>query len=403
MNYILADEPTRPILRPFTLTKPIAELRIGIRTIREKWEHYLGAKTSTATHDYLQAKYPLVLQEVNAFIDSAVIPSQYIADQVKALQVGEQLWDADERMVIAICLTKAEAAQFMPNPVDYVVSSSDTTVKKIAADEPVFELENTWDLFQQNGKALLLDFEALTAGRQSAKLHESNTIIGDNIFVEEGAKVTAAILNSETGPIYIGKNAEIMEGSMVRGPFAMCESAVLKLGAKVYGPTTIGPHSKVGGEVNNVVIMGYSNKGHDGFVGNSVIGEWCNLGADTNTSNLKNNYGEVRVWDYSEQTMVNSGAQFVGLSMGDHSKCSINTMFNTGTVVGVCANIFGGDFPPKFIPSYSWGGANGMETYNLDKAFEVAERVMERRSIPLTANDKAILTAVFEMTARHRS
>src|SRR5690606_24924204 len=247
------------------------------------------------------------------------------------------------------------------------------------------------------------DFELLTDGRRSQPIPATNNIInGQNIFIEEGAKLEFVTLNASFGPIYIGKDAEIMEGSIIRGPFALCEHATVKLGAKIYGPTTVGPHSKVGGEVNNSVIFGYSNKGHDGFMGNSVLGEWCNLGADTNNSNLKNNYAEVRLWDYNTESFARTGLQFCGLMMGDHSKCGINTMFNTGTVVGVSANIFGSGFPRNFIPSYSWGGAAGMTTFKTDKAFEVAREVMKRRNLEFTEQDEKIMEHVFEITAKYR-
>ena len=264
-------------------------------------------------------------------------------------------------------------------------------------------LENIWELFSKNGEALEADFNLITAGRKSLALSATNQVIGtENIFVEEGAKVECAILNASTGPIYIGKDSEIMEGSIVRGPFALCDHSMLKLGAKIYGPTTVGPHSRVGGEVNNSVIFGYSNKGHDGFLGNSVLGEWCNIGADSNNSNLKNNYAEVKLWNYEKERFVSTGLTFCGLIMGDHSKCGINTMFNTGTVVGVNANIFGSGFPRNFVPSFSWGGAAGFTTYKLKDAFEVASRVFERRHCAFDETEQRILTHVFELTEKYR-
>ena len=256
----------------------------------------------------------------------------------------------------------------------------------------VLKIENVWDIFSKNGEALKADFDLLTKGRKSQVISKSNTIVGKRnlVFLEKGAKAEAAIFNTNSGPIYIGKNAEVMEGSVVRGPFALCDDSTLKLACKVYGPTTIGPHSNVGGEVNNSVIFGFSNKEHDGFLGNSVIGEWCNLGADTTNSNLKNNYGEVKIFSYESNGTKNTGLQFCGLIMGDHSKCGINTMFNTGTVVGVGANIFGGGFPPTHIPSFVWGGAEGFDTYRLEKLFETANRVYARRHLTLEAAEKKI-------------
>ena len=271
--------------------------------------------------------------------------------------------------------------------------------QEIQYKDELLHIEFPWDIFSKNDVVLKQDFEDLTQGKRSQQLSETNTVIGDPslIFLEEGAKAEAAIFNTNNGPIFLAKESEVMEASVIRGPFALCEGASLKLSTKIYGATTVGPHSKVGGEVNNSVIQGYSNKGHDGFLGNSVIGEWCNLGADTNNSNLKNNYSLVSVYNYKKKDYINSGLQFLGLIMGDHSKCGINTMFNTGTVVGVFANIFGGDFPPKYIPSFSWGGAQGFTSYQLDKAFEVALRVMERRGLDLDDKNKEILRQIYLM------
>lgn len=396
MNYILFDDTVNPRLRPFTFTKPAANLRIGILTIREKWEHRLDARTSSAAHDYLNLKFPCVIAEDNVFINGTVLPSESLVAQVKSLEFGQQLMHGDT--LIAFRTSKEAGLQFSTKPGESLI----TDVPKLECEETPMIIENTWDFFQKNDEALRQDFDLITAGRESAQVSDTNTLIGDQIFIEEGVKMECAVLNSTSGPIYIGKNAEVMEGTVVRGGLAMCEGAVLKLSSKVYGPTTIGPYSKVGGEVNNVVIMGYSNKGHDGFMGNSVIGEWCNLGADTNTSNLKNNYSNVRVWSYSDNDYVDTKNQFVGLTMGDHSKCGINTMFNTGTVVGVNANVFGGGFPFKFIPSYSWCAITEFKTYKLDKAFEVARSVCARRNVEFTEQDEAIMTRVFEMTASLR-
>ena len=268
------------------------------------------------------------------------------------------------------------------------------------SEDKIFRVNRMWDIFTKNGQAIEEDFERLTKGRRSAKVSSSNTLLGKKIFIEAGVKMECAILNSTSGPIYIGKNAEIMEGAILKGPIAIGEESTVKAGAKIYGPTTIGQHSKVGGEISNSVIFGYSNKGHDGFLGNSVIGEWCNLGADTNNSNLKNNYSSVKLWDYSEGDQVDTGLTFCGLMMGDHSKCGINTMFNTGTVVGVSANIYGGDFPPKFVPSFSWGGAEGFTTYEFEKACETAERVFERRHMKFDKVEKKILAEVFSLETK---
>ena len=264
-------------------------------------------------------------------------------------------------------------------------------------------ISNLWDIFSYNDVELALDFEMLTKNRVSQKANSTNQILGEeNLFIENGAELNCAIINAKTGPVYIGKDSVVMEGTVIRGPFALCDSSQTKLGAKIYGPTTVGPYSKVGGELNNVVIFGYSNKGHDGFLGNAVLGEWCNIGADTNTSNLKNNYAEVRLWNYATGSFAHTGLQFCGLIMGDHSKCGINTMFNTGTVVGVSANVFGAGFPRNFIPSFSWGGAQGQSTFQTKKAFDVAHKVMERRGIVFDDKDRAILTKVFELSEDFR-
>jgi UDP-N-acetylglucosamine diphosphorylase/glucosamine-1-phosphate N-acetyltransferase len=284
-----------------------------------------------------------------------------------------------------------------------VVVDDFSQFKSIEFKKDTTKVEHTWDLFKLNGIAIQQDFELLTKDRDSESLSGTVNVFGDHpVFIEHGAKLEYVTLNTSNGPIYIGKNAEVMEGSLIRGPFALCENANVKLGAKIYGPTTVGPHSKVGGEVNNSILMGYSNKGHDGFLGNSVLGEWCNIGADSNTSNLKNNYAEVRLWDYQTEGFAKTGLQFCGLMMGDHSKCGINTMFNTGTVVGVSANIFGSGFPRNFVPSFSWGGSKGFVTYKTNKAYEVAEKVMERRGQTLTEQDKGILDHVYELSSKFR-
>lgn len=388
MNYILFDGETRNRLLPFTFTRPVADVRIGILSIREKWEKWLNSTTSTITEDYLTEKWPMVEMEENIMVNAAFLPTAELVEQVKNLQAGEAIFHEED--VVA----------FFARENEDVVFEECTPVE---LEGKPFRIAHTWDIFRMNGEAIQADFDLLTQDRKSQPLSSTNQIIaGENIFLEEGAKVECAILNASAGPIYIGANAEIMEGSIVRGPLALCEHATLKLGAKIYGPTTVGPHSKVGGEVNNSVIFGYSNKGHDGFLGNSVLGEWCNIGADSNTSNLKNNYAEVRLWDYASEGFARTGLQFCGLMMADHSKCGINTMFNTGTVVGVSANIFGAGFPRNFIPSFSWGGSGGMTTYKTAKAFEVAEKVMARRDIEFSEEDKAILEHVFEETAQWR-
>lgn len=385
MNYILFDS-NRDNLLPLTFTRPVCDLRVGILTIREKWERYLKSKTSTLTEEYLSAKYPLQVARQNILINGAVGPNKNLVKEISTLKPGEALFSEDT--LIALASDRA-----------------DITAWKTRKETKYFSLyiEHPWDIFQKNGTAIEADFHLLTSGKKSQKISKSNQVQNaKNIFLEKGAKVECAFLNAVSGPIYIGKDAEVMEGSMVRGPFALGDHSQLKMGAKIYGPTTIGPESKVGGEVNNSVIWGFTNKAHDGFLGNSVIGEWCNLGADSNNSNLKNNYAHVKLWSYKTDKFENTGLTFCGLIMGDHSKCGINTMFNTGTVVGVSANIFGAGFPRNFIADFSWGGAAGVTTYKLNDVFGTAERVLERRHKKLTDADKLILQRVFEMTEKYR-
>lgn len=387
MNIVLFDGIGHKNLLPLTFTRPVAHLRVGILTIEEKWNHYLNQSCNIRTKDYLQVKFKSADDVQDLGINATVLPTFDLAETIQDLKDNQ------------ILMKKGQVIAIKPMP------KADANLEKELKGALVLEydlevnfINRPWDIFLQNGLEIEKDFSLLTEGKISAELHESNTLIGDeeHIFIEEGAQIYASTLNTLEGPIYIGKDAEIMEGSMIRGSFALCENATVKMGAKIYGPTTIGPHSKVGGEIGNAVIIGYSNKGHDGYLGNSVLGEWCNLGADTNTSNLKNNYSEVKVWSYNENDYIESGQQFCGLIMGDHSKSSINTMFNTGTVVGVCANVFDSGFPPKHIPSFSWGGKESLTDFRLDKAFEISEKVMARRKIEFTDADKSIMTFIKE-------
>ena len=390
MNYILFDGETRNSLLPFTYTRPVAEIRIGILTLREKWEKHLGLTTTTITEEYLEAKYPMVEMEENIMINASFLPTKELVAQIKNLKANEAIFKGDD--VIAFFTTDSQ------EEINF------EAYQQYDFDEELLQVKNTWDIFSMNNKAIQQDFDLLTEARTSQPIPAGVQAVNpENIFIEEGAKLTFATLNATDGPIYIGENAEIMEGVVVRGALAMCENSVLKLGAKVYGATTIGPFCKVGGEVNNSVLFGYSSKGHDGFLGNSVIGEWCNLGADTNNSNLKNNYAAVKLWDYNTGRFAKTGLQFCGLMMGDHSKCGINTMFNTGTVIGVSVNIFGSGFPRNFVPSFSWGGASGFTEYKTNKVFEVAKVVMQRRGITFDVKDQAILEHVFAATSSYRN
>ena len=389
MNYILFDGNVRNALLPFTFTRPVADIRVGILTIREKWEKYLGSTTTTLTEEYLSDKFPMVEMENNVMINASFCPNPVLAEMVKNLEPNQVIYKDDE--VVAFY------TQDTQDEVDF------ETYETIDFTEDCLTIENTWEIFAKNDAAIREDFDLITENRMSLPIPRSvNCINPENIFIEEGAKLEYVTLNASTGPIYIGKDSEIMEGSVIRGPFALCEHAQVKLATKVYGATTVGPHSRIGGEVNNSVLFGYSNKGHDGFLGNSVLGEWCNIGADSNNSNLKNNYEEVKLWSYETEGFAKTGLQFCGLMMGDHSKCGINTMFNTGTVIGVSTNIFGSGFPRNFVPSFSWGGASGFSTYITKKAFETARIVMSRRGIEFDDKESAILEHVFEESKKWR-
>lgn len=391
MNVILFDqEQSWKNLLPLTYTRPISEIRIGILTIKQKWDLELNTTCSYFTKSFLTKKFPIKEKADSLFINGSLCPTPSLTEALKKLKPEQALIKNNELLALV-----GEAKNL----------KAFNDFEKIEYKSDILTVTNVWDIFQKNGEALRSDFELLTKNKKSQPISNTVTIIGNKelVFLEAGAKAEACIFNTSSGPIYLAKDAEVMEGSVVRGPFSLGEHSALKLSTKIYGPTTIGPHCKVGGEVNNSVIFGYTNKAHDGFLGNSVIGEWCNLGADTNNSNLKNNYGNVKLFNYLQNKMVDSGLQFCGLIMGDHSKSGINTMFNTGTVVGVGANIFGGSFPATHIPSFCWGGSEGFETYRLDKLFETAEKVFERRNLKLDLTEKEILSAIFEKTKQYRT
>lgn len=384
MNLVLFDDlPTWKNLLPLTFTRPISEIRIGILTIAKKWELIFNTKVSYQCQKYLSDKFEVKLENNNLFINGCVCPNNDLVEAILQLKPGQCL--VHDNKIIAY-----QSATYLDEQVNQL--------EKVRYSLPILDVTKTTDVFTKNAEALHLDFTMLTAHRRSEALDHSVMVIGDpnKIFIEKGAKARACILNTESGPIYLGEESEIMEGSVVRGPLALCEHSVLKMSTKVYGATTIGPHSKVGGELNNSVIFGYSNKAHDGFLGNSVIGEWCNLGADTNNSNLKNNYANVKVFNYLHNTAVDTGLQFCGLIMGDHSKSGINTMFNTGTVVGVACNIYGGGFPPTHIPSFSWGGAEGFEKYQSHKLFETASKMFERRGLTFNQTEQNMLLHLYQ-------
>jgi len=393
MAFILLDFPEDwTNLLPITYTRPVSEIRTGILTIRQKWEKYLKHDFYYYTQDYLQEKFHLKTEANNFVLNSTVLPDELLVRAIMMLNKGQALFG---KHGFIAAYSEADLTGLKNKNFDELV--------RVDYEYDYLTVKHVWDIFRNNDKEIEKDFKLLTKNRESQPLSPTNTVFDkERIFVEEGAKIEAAILNPDGGYIYIGKNAVIMEGSIVRGSLAMCEGAQLKLGAKIYGATTLGPYCKVGGEVSNSVLTGYSNKAHDGFLGNAVLGEWCNLGAGTNNSNLKNNYSEVKIWNYNEEHFVKTGLQFCGLIMGDHSKAGINTMFNTGTVVGVSCNIFGDGFPRNFIPSFSWGGASGFTEYKPEKAFATAELVMKRRNKVFDEKERKILQNVYEMSKKYR-
>ena len=388
MNLILFDDPLlRLNLLPFTFTRPTSKIRVGILTISEKWEKWLDAKASYKTEDYLQKKFSVKSTDENLLINGAICPDQKLVDSVKALPAGCFL--VKETLLIAARKPEGEMNE----------------ANTIAFADDIMVIDKPWKIFLENARQIKVDFKLITQGRKSKDINDRHTVVygEDNLFVEDGVNIKAAIINAEPGPVYLGKNSIVQEGAMIRGSFALCEGGHINMGAKIRGDTTVGPFSKVGGEVSTSVIFGYSNKSHDGFMGCSVLGEWCNIGADTNTSNLKNNYEPVKLWSHVQQTFESTGLQFCGLMMGDHSKCGINTMFNTGTVIDVSANVFGEGFPRNYIPSFVWGGSGGMTTYRLDKALDTAYRAMGRRNVMMDQTERAILERVFEMTSFGRT
>lgn len=388
MKINLFDDKAWLSLRPLTFTRPVADLRLGILTIAEKWAKHLNTSFGYVTQAYLRTKYPSANAEL--FINGSVCPDEELIAAVADLKLNELL--IKDSLVIA----------YRTNDPNFDHLNALSGLKNVIYSSSFTQIQFPEDLFRNNHIELVKDFALLTKGRTSDKVSSTNTFLGDQFFAEEGAKAECSTFNSLQGPIYLGKNAEIWEGCHIRGSFALCDDSQVKMGAKIYGQTTIGPFSRVGGEINNALIWGYSSKGHEGYLGNAVLGQWCNIGADSNNSNLKNNYAEVRLWDYEKESFRKTGLQFCGLIMADHAKCAINTMFNTGTVAGVSANIFGAGFPRNFIPDFAWGGPHGFEVYGLTKMLETAVKVYERRNMELNATEIAILTQVFEDTKAYR-
>jgi len=392
MGIILFDGAAQQTLLPLTFTRPVADLRIGMLTIAEKWQKYLGQEASFMTQDYLLEKFPLKISNENLMINGSVCPDETLLEAVNHLQEGEML--KQNGFLIAAKVAAADVKTFQTINASFKGINYTIDFVRIVYPE---------DIFMQNDTELRKDFALLTKGKTSAAISNTNTVLGNNFFAEEGAAAECATFNTHLGPVYLSKNSEVFEGANIRGSFFTGESSQVKMGAKIYGATTIGPHSTVGGEVKNAVIQGYSSKGHEGYLGNSVIGEWCNIGADSNNSNLKNTYAKVKLWDYQTQKLRNTGLQFCGLIMADHAKCGINTMFNTGTVVGVGSNVFGAGYPPKFVPDFSWGGISDTEVYAINKALETAARVFERKNKNFNAIEADILKHIFELTTSYRS
>jgi UDP-N-acetylglucosamine diphosphorylase/glucosamine-1-phosphate N-acetyltransferase len=392
MAIILFDGNAHQSLLPLTYTRPVANLRIGILTIAEKWGKYLNKDFSYHTQPYLSAKFPIKIESENFFINGSVCPDENLLEAIDKLQYGEALKHNDRLIVVK--LPESAATGFnLQESFDRVINYEHEIVMINFPD----------DIFRKNDVELRKDYQLLTKGRSSASVSSTNIIIGNDFFAEEGAVAECSTFNTTNGPIYLAAQTEIWEGTHIRGAFALCNNSQVKMGAKIYGATTIGPYSRVGGEINNSVIWGFSSKGHEGFLGNSVLGEWCNIGADSNNSNLKNNYAEVKLWDYTTQRFRRTGLQFCGLIMADHAKCAINTMFNTGTVVGVSANIFGAGFPRNFVPDFAWGGAQGFEVYTLKKMFETTEMVFARRDKRIfDETEQDILREVFKLTEKYR-
>ncbi len=383
MKIVFSDAQYWEEFLPLTFTKPVAEMRFGILTFAERWQKLLEIENyAYLTEDYLQEKFPAPKSGEVLFLVPNFIPTSNIVDEIKNLKIGEALIKNDE--VIA---AKLQMENFSLNNIS----------KMTDVEEELQFITKPTDLFTYNELAINFDFELLSKGKTSQKLSETNGFLGnlEDLFIEEGASIEFSTLNCKTGKIYIGKDAEVMEGCNLRGPISLGDHSKFNLGAKIYGATSIGPHCKIGGEVNNIVVFGFSNKGHDGFLGNSVIGEWCNLGADTNSSNLKNNYAEVKLWNYKAKSYRKTGLQFAGVIMGDHSKTAINTQLNTGTVVGLAANIFKSGFPPNLVENFTWGGMKGDEKFRLEKAYEVAEMAMSRRKASFTEEDRRILEFVY--------
>lgn len=396
---VMFDTPSSHMnLLPLSYTRPVGDFRVGITTIRTKWEMLLPGKYSYLPVGYLREKfggYSAKGDDV-LFVSGSLLPVGSIPARLDALSPGEAIVDEGEVVAFRGSRASFDAGHFLT---------------AIPLDCPEGRIRFVYDLFLRNGEMLRLDYALLTRGRRSAPLDASNTYIGPHtdadgnplLFIEEGATVEGAVINVKEGPVYIGRDAQVMEGACLRGPVALCDNAKAKMGVKIYPDTTLGPYCKCGGELSNVVMFGYSNKAHDGYLGSAVIGEWCNLGAGTNASNLKNDYSKIRIWNYARHTFMRTDLQFCGLIMGDHSKAGVNVMFNTATVVGVGVNVHGAGFPRVFLPSFIEGSASGgFSPVSLTKFRTIADRVMARRGLSVTDVDQRIFEKVHEIASEYK-
>lgn len=393
-NLILFDDDSWEHLLPLTYTRPTADLRCGALTIAEKWALALDANVSFITQEYLSDLYPINIEEDNYVIAGNILPNERLVRLINDLDPNEALMREDE--LVAARLSRVQFDHLIHN------EQIDELNGYMIDDTPVTRILRVHDLFRLADDQIRWDAARITNQQDSCST-DGNQCIGEDIFIGEGSEVKCAILDASAGPIYIGRHVKVLPGAMIKGPVAIGDNSVVKMGAKIYGGTALGPHCKVGGELSNVLMQGYSNKGHDGYLGNAVIGEWCNLGADTNCSNLRNDYGEVTLYNHASNAYEETGLQFCGLIMGDHSKCGINTMFNTGSVVGVSCNIYGGGFQDRFIPSFSWGSSQVREEFRLDKSKEVAKRMRARRGLDMCEKQVALFDHVFAMTSNQRA
>ncbi|HAJ98756.1 MAG TPA: glucose-1-phosphate thymidylyltransferase [Bacteroidales bacterium] len=388
MNYILFSDNARNQMLPFTFTRPLADIRLGIFTIRQRWEMYLGSKTSTLTQDYLSRRFPLVKGIDNTLINASILPDAKLIAAIQALLPNQTL--VQNELLIAYRVGENDMEG------DHVGSDGFENIEPVEYAETLSRVSHLMDIVNLINNSINHDYALITKGRTSMPIPEHVRVIApENVFVEEGAKLEMAMINASEGPVYLGKKSHVMDGAILRGPLVLCDNSTIKLGAKIYGNTVIGPHCKVGGEVSDSLFFGYSNKGHDGFLGHSVIGEWCNIGADTNTSNLKNNYSAVRLWSYVENGFTNTRQTFCGTFMGDYAKCGINTMFNTGTVVGVGAQIFGAGYMKNYIPSFTFGGPSGYSTVDIEKVLATERLTHARRGLELSAEEEEILRSLY--------